>query len=111
MAPFDAPTDSALSAAVPSAAVLEPVPVAASDPAIILYTSGTTGKPKGATLTHANILSNARSCVRVFGFTADDVIFGGLPLFHAFGQTVSMNAAFAASATVALLPRFTLMAR
>ena len=117
VAPFDAPADSALSdaapsaavpaAAVPAAAVLEPVPVAASDPAIILYTSGTTGKPKGATLTHANILSNARSCVSVFGFTADDVIFGGLPLFHAFGQTVSMNAAFAASATVALLPRFT----
>jgi len=117
VAPFDAPADSALSdaapsaavpaAAVPAAAVLEPVPVAASDPAIIPYTSGTTGKPKGATLTHANILSNARSCVSVFGFTAEDVIFGGLPLFHAFGQTVSMNAAFAASATVALLPRFT----
>lgn len=97
VAPFDALSD----------AVLEPVPVAANDPAIILYTSGTTGRPKGATLTHANILSNARSCVSVFGFTAEDVIFGGLPLFHAFGQTVSMNAAFAASATVALLPRFT----
>lgn len=97
VAPFDAPTET----------VLEPVPVAASDAAIILYTSGTTGRPKGATLTHTNILSNARSCVSVFGFTAEDVIFGGLPLFHAFGQTVSMNAAFAASATVALLPRFT----
>ena len=97
VAPFDAPAET----------VLEPVPVAASDAAIILYTSGTTGKPKGATLTHANILSNARSCVSVFGFRAEDVIFGGLPLFHAFGQTVSMNAAFAASATVALLPRFT----
>jgi len=107
VAPFEASADSAPSAAVPPAAVLEPVPVAASDPAIILYTSGTTGKPKGATLTHANILSNARSCVSVFGFTAEDVIFGGLPLFHAFGQTVSMNAAFAASAKVALLPRFT----
>ena len=97
VAPFDGSAET----------VLEPVPVAASDPAIILYTSGTTGKPKGATLTHANILSNARSCVSVFGFKAEDVIFGGLPLFHAFGQTVSMNAAFAASATVALLPRFT----
>lgn len=97
VAPFDAPAET----------VLEPVPVAASDAAIILYTSGTTGRPKGATLTHANILSNARSCVSVFGFRAEDVIFGGLPLFHAFGQTVSMNAAFAASATVALLPRFT----
>ena len=97
VAPFDAPTET----------VVAPVPVAASDAALILDTSGSTGKPKGATLTHANILSNARSCVSVFGFTAEDVIFGGLPLFHAFGQTVSMNAAFAASATVALLPRFT----
>ncbi len=97
VAPFDAGADSALSAPVSSDAVLEPVPVAASDPAIILYTSGTTGKPKGATLTHANILSNARSCVSVFGFTAEDVIFGGLPLFHAFGQTVSMKAALAAA--------------
>ena len=97
VAPFDALAET----------VLEPAPVVASEAAIILYTSGTTGKPKGATLTHANILSNARSCVSVFGFRAEDVIFGGLPLFHAFGQTVSMNAAFAASATVALLPRFT----
>ena len=86
---------------------LAPAAVKEQDPAVILYTSGTTGRPKGATLSHANILSNARSCVKVFGFTAEDVIFGGLPLFHAFGQTVSMNAAFAACATVALLPRFT----
>lgn len=86
---------------------LAPAAVKEQDPAVILYTSGTTGRPKGATLSHANILLNARSCVKVFGFTAEDVIFGGLPLFHAFGQTVSMNAAFAACATVALLPRFT----
>ena len=95
----------------PSASPLAPFDgvdvVKEQDPAVILYTSGTTGRPKGATLSHANILSNARSCVKVFGFTAEDVIFGGLPLFHAFGQTVSMNAAFAACATVALLPRFT----
>ncbi|MFC6354400.1 AMP-binding protein [Rothia nasimurium] len=82
-------------------------PVAAQDPAVILYTSGTTGAPKGATLTHANMLSNALTCVDVFGFTSDDVIFGGLPLFHAFGQSVSMNAVLAAGAAIALLPRFT----
>ena len=82
-------------------------PVAAQDPAVILYTSGTTGAPKGATLTHANMLSNALTCVDVFGFTSDDVIFGGLPFFHAFGQTVSMNAVLAAGAAIALLPRFT----
>lgn len=82
-------------------------PVDANAPAVLLYTSGTTGQPKGATLTHANMLSNARSCARVFGFQPADTIFGGLPLFHAFGQTVSMNAVFAAGASVALLPRFT----
>ena len=69
VAPFDEPAET----------VLEPVPVGANDAAIILYTSGTTGKPKGATLTHANILSNARSCVSVFGFTAEDVIFWWSP--------------------------------
>lgn len=84
-----------------------PQATAGDDAAIILYTSGTTGAPKGATLTHTNMLSNARTCVDVFGFTADDVIFGGLPLFHAFGQTVSMNAVLAAGAAIALLPRFT----
>ena len=86
---------------------LMPRPVSPADPAVILYTSGTTGKPKGAVLTHANILSNARSCVQVFGFASRDTIFGGLPLFHAFGQTVALNAACAAGASVALLPRFT----
>lgn len=85
----------------------QPRPVTGDTPAILLYTSGTTGAPKGATLTHTNMLSNARTCVEVFGFTAQDTIFGGLPLFHAFGQTVSMNAVFAAGATIALLPRFT----
>ncbi|ORC22556.1 long-chain fatty acid--CoA ligase [Rothia nasimurium] len=85
----------------------EPHPVTQNTPAVLLYTSGTTGLPKGATLTHANMLSNAETCVDVFGFTQQDVIFGGLPLFHAFGQTVSMNAVLAAGASIALLPRFT----
>lgn len=92
---------------VSSAGTWQPEPVCADAPAVLLYTSGTTGVPKGATLTHANMLSNARACAEVFGFKPDDTIFGGLPLFHAFGQTVSMNAVFAAGASVALLPRFT----
>lgn len=84
-----------------------PCAVEADAPAVLLYTSGTTGQPKGATLSHANMLSNAHSCAQVFGFKPTDTIFGGLPLFHAFGQTVSMNAVFAAGASIALLPRFT----
>lgn len=79
---------------------------AASDPAVILYTSGTTGHSKGAILTHRNLWSNATTVAKVFEYTDRDVFFGGLPLFHSFGQTVSLNAAFAAGATVALLPRF-----
>lgn len=93
--------------AVSSASLWQPEAVHPDTPAVLLYTSGTTGVPKGATLTHANMLSNARACAEVFGFRVDDTIFGGLPLFHAFGQTVSMNAVFAAGASVALLPRFT----
>ena len=76
------------------------------DTAVILYTSGTTGKPKGAELTHANLRHNVDASVDLFSLTAGDVIFGGLPLFHSFGQTCAMNAAIRGGATVTLLPRF-----
>ncbi|MEV7176513.1 long-chain fatty acid--CoA ligase [Kitasatospora sp. NPDC093679] len=80
---------------------------AAEDTAVILYTSGTTGTPKGAELTHRNLLSNAVTCVEtLFELGPEDVLFGGLPLFHAFGQTCAMNAAVAAGAALTLLPRF-----
>ncbi|HEX6677926.1 MAG TPA: long-chain fatty acid--CoA ligase [Actinomycetes bacterium] len=77
------------------------------DTAVILFTSGTTGQPKGAELTHANLARNAE-VVRtdLEQLTADDVIFGGLPLFHSFGQTCTLNAAVAAGACLTLLPRF-----
>ncbi len=77
-----------------------------SDTAVVLYTSGTTGTPKGAELTHANMATNADVCVRLFSATAHDVIFGGLPLFHSFGQTCGLNVAVACGATITLLPRF-----
>ena len=57
------------------------------DTAVILYTSGTTGQPKGAELTHANLLSNTEVVLAdLIQLTAEDVVFGGLPLFHSFGQ-------------------------
>ncbi|MDY3049053.1 MAG: AMP-binding protein [Rothia sp. (in: high G+C Gram-positive bacteria)] len=84
----------------------QPLALASDAPALILYTSGTTGQPKGATLSHANLLSNALTCAQVFDFQPEDRVFGGLPFFHAFGLTVSLNAVFAAGASVALLPRF-----
>ncbi|MGY5007002.1 long-chain-fatty-acid--CoA ligase [Streptomyces sp. 900105755] len=77
------------------------------DTAVILYTSGTTGRPKGAELTHANLDRNCGIAAGgLFRLTADDVIFGGLPLFHAFGQTCTLNAAVASGACLTLLPRF-----
>jgi long-chain acyl-CoA synthetase len=77
------------------------------DTAVILYTSGTTGQPKGAELTHANLTRNCDIvATELFQLTADDVIFGGLPLFHAFGQTCTLNAAVASGACLTLLPRF-----
>jgi long-chain acyl-CoA synthetase len=78
-----------------------------SDTAVILYTSGTTGSPKGAELTHANMLTNCQvSTESVIGVTEDDRLLGALPLFHSFGQTCTMNVAINARATVSLIPRF-----
>jgi long-chain acyl-CoA synthetase len=77
------------------------------DTAVILYTSGTTGHPKGAELTHGNLLSNTEVArADITRVSPDDVIFGGLPLFHVFGQTVALNVAVASGACLTLLPRF-----
>ena len=80
---------------------------AAEDTAVILYTSGTTGQPKGAELTHANLHRNCSMTSTTLGeFTHEDVLLGALPLFHSFGQTCTMNSAVANGATVTMLPRF-----
>ncbi len=77
------------------------------DVAVILYTSGTTGAPKGAMLTHANLLWNAVISARdVVGLSERDRIFGSVPLSHSNGQTVVMNAAICAGAAVVLMRRF-----
>ena len=69
------------------------------DTAVILYTSGTTGHPKGAELTHGNLRSNTEvTRADIVGAGPDDVIFGGLPLFHVFGQTAALNVAVASGA-------------
>ena len=78
------------------------------DTAVILYTSGTTGQPKGAELRHRNMHSNALTGESLFGADADnpDTYLCVLPLFHSFGQTVIMNGGFAYGGTVVMLPRF-----
>jgi long-chain acyl-CoA synthetase len=92
-------------------AATEPLPTfvsrAAEDIAVIFYTSGTTGEPKGALLTHLNLVMNAT--VNVFDANdarTEDVVLGCLPLFHTFGQTVGMNGCFRLGATLVLLARF-----
>ncbi|MEA2198520.1 MAG: long-chain acyl-CoA synthetase, partial [Solirubrobacteraceae bacterium] len=76
------------------------------DTAVILYTSGTTGTPKGAELTHANLTRNCEVARGLFGAGAETVTLGALPLFHAFGQTCALNATIAGGGTLSLIPRF-----
>ena len=88
----------------------EPVPDVVGrrpdDTAVILYTSGTTGTPKGAELTHRNILSNVEVTVDLFGLDERAITLGALPFFHAFGQTCALNATIAVAGTLTLIPRF-----
>jgi long-chain acyl-CoA synthetase len=79
---------------------------APDDTAVILYTSGTTGTPKGAELTHANLGRNAEIAAGLFGIAEDDVVLGALPLFHSFGQTCGLNACVLAGGVLTLIPRF-----
>ncbi|UJA20290.1 long-chain fatty acid--CoA ligase [Thermoleophilia bacterium SCSIO 60948] len=77
------------------------------DTAVILYTSGTTGTPKGAELTHDNLATNAiKGSRELIGITEEDRVLGALPLFHSFGQTCSLNGAVASGAMLSLIPRF-----
>jgi long-chain acyl-CoA synthetase len=101
------PTLAALMA--PQPAACETTLRAPGDTAVILYTSGTTGQPKGAELTHVNMLLNAWA-VRDMGLPTLGTEYGTalavLPLFHSFGQTCVMNAQLAQGNRVVLLPRF-----
>ena len=78
----------------------------AGDTAVILYTSGTTGEPKGVELTHANLLANARVTADLFAYGGGDAVLAALPLAHAFGQSCTLNAPLLAGATVVLADRF-----
>ena len=85
----------------------ETVERAGDDTAVILYTSGTTGQPKGAELTHDNLARNCAVTGSTLGeFSEEDMLLGALPLFHTFGQTCTMNSAVDVGACVTMLPRF-----
>lgn len=85
---------------------LAEVEIAGDDTAVILYTSGTTGRPKGAELSHDNLLKNAETTAEMLRYSSEDAIFVPLPLFHSFGQSVLMNGGLLSGASLILEPRF-----
>ncbi|MBM1174513.1 malonate--CoA ligase, partial [Microvirga arabica] len=90
---------------------------AGDDLAAILYTSGTTGRSKGAMLTHDNLVSNALTLIEAWRFTAEDVLIHALPIYHTHGLFVASNVILLSGASMIFLPKFdadeifTLMAR
>ena len=77
-----------------------------SDLAAILYTSGTTGRSKGAMLTHDNLVSNALALVETWHFTGDDVLLHALPIYHTHGLFVATNTVLFSRASMLFLPKF-----
>ncbi|MGW2886835.1 AMP-binding protein [Streptomyces griseoruber] len=78
----------------------------ADDPAAILYTSGTTGRSKGAVLSHGNLASNCRALLEAWRFTAEDRLIHALPIFHIHGLFVAANMTLTAGASMYYLPKF-----
>jgi malonyl-CoA/methylmalonyl-CoA synthetase len=104
---LDAEGGGSLMAAVAGAPLQHmPVPRGPGDLASILYTSGTTGRSKGAMLSHGNLAANARTLVETWRFTGDDVLLHALPIFHIHGLFVATNVALLAGACMIFLPRF-----
>jgi long-chain acyl-CoA synthetase len=100
--PF-APWDAAFADAAPEPAVAARE---GRDTAVVLYTSGTTGTPKGAELTHASLGRNSEIAAGLFDVRPGSVLLGALPLFHSFGQTCCLNTAIRGGGCLTLLPRF-----
>ncbi|WKV16291.1 AMP-binding protein [Janibacter limosus] len=84
----------------------EPVAVDTDDAAVLLYTSGTTGAPKGAVLTHGNLLSCGEAPAEALDLTPQDRMGTALPLFHVFGQSAVMFTAYSAGGSLSLLRPF-----
>jgi malonyl-CoA/methylmalonyl-CoA synthetase len=95
-----------LAAAAKEAPAFATVPRGREDLAALLYTSGTTGRSKGAMLTHGNLLSNAEALVATWRFTQDDVLIHALPIFHTHGLFVATNVILLAGASMLFEPKF-----
>ena len=84
------------------------LPPTESEIAVLLYTSGTTGVPKGAMMGHAQMAAKAGALVEAWGWRSDDVLLHAMPIFHTHGLFMSLSGALAASAETLLLDRFTI---
>lgn len=102
----DEDAGSLLAATPPDGTPFDTVPRGPDDLAAILYTSGTTGRSKGAMLSHDNLLSNAKTLARLWRFGSDDVLIHALPIFHTHGLFVATNVALVAGASLAFFEKF-----
>ncbi len=103
---LDADGSGSLCAAAATASPVDPVPAAGDDPAAMLYTSGTTGRSKGAVLTNRNLASNAIALHQAWAFQPGDVLLHMLPIFHVHGLFVALHCAMLNGSEVLFLPRF-----
>ncbi|WP_306006303.1 malonate--CoA ligase [Aquicoccus porphyridii] len=103
---LDGAGQGSLTADLPDAPGFAPVPRGADDLAAILYTSGTTGRSKGAMLSHDNLSSNSQTLRDTWRFTPDDVLIHALPIFHTHGLFVATNVSLLAGASTVFLPKF-----
>jgi len=103
---LDASGAGTLTDLVVNCAAIEPVSRGANDLAAILYTSGTTGRSKGAMLSHNNLSSNSEMLRDYWKFTSEDVLIHALPIFHTHGLFVATNVALLAGASIVFLPKF-----
>jgi len=102
----DGNTGSLIAEAAAAPSNFPDAPVTMSDLASILYTSGTTGRSKGAMLSHGNLYSNADSLRQAWAFTPDDVLLHALPIFHIHGLFVATNVTLLSGASMLFLPKF-----
>ena len=102
----DAPEHNLLQLSAATAAEFDTVPCNKDDVAVILYTSGTSGRPKGAMITHGNLAANGLALKQIWGFTRDDVLLHALPIFHIHGLFVACHCVLLSGSKMLFLPKF-----
>jgi len=102
----DAPEHNLLQLSEGTGAQFDTTPCDKNDVAVILYTSGTTGRPKGAMITHGNLAANGLALKEIWGFTQHDVLLHALPIFHIHGLFVACHCVLLSGSKMLFIPRF-----